>query len=162
MATAIVPGGPAPVYSGRSPAEGLTIMSARDGGLGAWPPTLVQSVSWTFRGTAFTDRSAFDAAVAAFQDAERGEVWRPGEVVLRVARVRVSPDVAWYLTDEHPTVELVADDGESFTAGELLFKVHNAFVAVLRQMDHKHFEGLTLSGHQEPGEPPLYDLDLGS
>ena len=101
-------------------------------------------------------------AVAEFQDPERREVWRPAEVVLRAARVRVSPDVAWYLTEEHPTVELVADNGGSFTACELLFKVHNAFVAELRQMDHQYFEGFTLSEDQDPGEPPLYDLDLGS
>ena len=60
------------------------------------------------------------------------------------------------------TVELAADNGESFTAGELLFKVHNAFVAHLRQMDHQYFEGFSLDEHQEAGKPPLYNLDLGS
>jgi hypothetical protein len=105
---------------------------------------------------------AFDAAVAEFQDPDRGEVWRPEDVVLHSARVRVSPDVAWYLTDDHPTVEFAADNGESFTAGELLFKVHNAFVGDLRRMDHKYFEGFTLDEDQGPGEPPLYNLDLGS
>jgi hypothetical protein len=63
---------------------------------------------------------------------------------------------------EHPTAEFTADDGESFTAGELLFKVHNRFVAELQQMDHKYFEGFSLSGQPQLGEPPLYDLDLGS
>ena len=161
MATAIVPVGPAPVYPRAPSAENPTSMAMHDGPA-AYPPTLLQNVSWTFRGPDFADRATFDAVVAKFQDPERGEVWRPAEVVLHAARVRVSPDVAWYLTDEHPTVELVADDGRSFTAGELLFKVHNSFVAELRQMDHKYFEGFTLSEDQEPGEPPLYDLDLGS
>jgi hypothetical protein len=126
-----------------------------------YPPTLLQDIAWTFRGPAFEDRTDFDVAVAEFQDPDDTEVWRPGEVILRAGRVRVSPDVHWYLGD-HPTIELAADNGESFTAGELLFKVHNAFVAELRQMDHKYFEGFTLSEDQEPGEPPLYDLDLGS
>jgi hypothetical protein len=57
---------------------------------------------------------------------------------------------------------LVADNGESFTAGELPFKVHNAFVEALRQMDHQYFEGMTLSPEQRPDMAPLYDLDLGS
>jgi hypothetical protein len=126
------------------------------------PPELLWGVSWTFRDEPFTDRAAFDAAVAEFQDPDSGEVWRPDEVVLHAARVRVSPDVDWYLTEDHPTTDFTSDNGESFTAGELLFKVHNRFVTELRQMDHKYFEGLTLDEDQEPGEPPLYGLDLGS
>lgn len=126
------------------------------------PRELLWGVSWTFRGDPFADRAAFDAAVAEFQNPDRGGVWRPAEVCLRVARVLVTPDVHWYLSDDDPVVELMADDGAAFTAGELLFKVHNALVSDLRQMDHKYFEGFSLAGHQEPGLPPLYDLDLGS
>jgi hypothetical protein len=129
---------------------------------GTYPPEVLWGVSWTFRGQPFTDRAAFDAAVAEFQSPEHGSVWRPDEVVLRSARVFVSPDVHWYLTEDDPTTEIAADNGESFTAGELLFKVHNRFVGELRQMDHKYFEGFSLSGEPRPGEPPLYDLDLGS
>jgi hypothetical protein len=50
----------------------------------------------------------------------------------------------------------------SFTAGELLLKVHNRFVAGLRQLGHKYFEGFTLDEHPVPGKPPQYGLDLGS
>ncbi len=137
-------------------------MASQDNADG-YPPELLWGVSWTFRDQPFPDRAGFDAAVAAAHpDPEHGPVWRPDEVVLRSARVRVSPDVHWYLTEEHPTAEFAADNGESFTAGELLFKVHNRFVAELRRMDHKYFEGLTLDSHPAPGEPPLYLLDLGS
>ena len=129
---------------------------------GPYPPELLWGVSWTFRGEPFADRAAFVAAVAEYQDPDGGEVWRPDEVVLRTDRVRITPDVHWYLTEEHPTAEFAADNGESFTAGELLFKVHNRFVAELRRMDHKYFEGLTLDERQESGGPPLYGLDLGS
>jgi hypothetical protein len=79
-----------------------------------------------------------------------------------VPRVRVTPDVDQTDWDEQPEVELSADNGEAFTAEELLFKVHNAFVADLRGGDHVFFEGFTLSEHQEKGRPPLYNLDLGS
>jgi hypothetical protein len=126
------------------------------------PRTLLESVSWTFRGRAYSDRKEFEAAVHKLQNPARGGVWRPDEIVLRVGRVRISPDVAWYLTEEHPIAELVADNGVAFTAGELLFKVHNTFVAQLDRMDHKYFEGFTLADQQQDEEPPLYDLDLGS
>jgi hypothetical protein len=102
---------------------------------GLYPTELLWGVSWTFRGQAFDDQAAFDAVVAEFQGLDPGEIWRPNEVVLRCPRVRVSPDVHWYLTDDHPTIEFAAANGKSFTMGELLFKVHNAFVAELSQLD---------------------------
>src|SRR5437870_2564264 len=122
-------------------------MAAQDN-TGPHPLELLWGVSWAFRGQPFADRAAFDAAVAEFQNPDHAEVWRPDEVCLRAARVRITPDVHWYLSDEDPVVELVADDGRAFTAGEFLFKVHNAFIADLRQMDHKYFEGFSLSRHQ--------------
>jgi hypothetical protein len=122
------------------------------------PPELLWGVSWVFRGEPFADRAAFDAAVAEAQDG--GGDWRPDEVVLRAGSVRVSPDVDWLGDDQ--AADFAADNGVSFTAGELLFKVHNRFVAELRHADHQFFEGLTLDRHQEPGGPPLYELDLGS
>ena len=128
----------------------------------SYPDELLWEVSWTFRGHVFADRAAFDAAVTEFQSADSSDVWRPNEVVLHAHRVRVSPDVHWHLTDDHPTAEFAADNGSSFTAGELLFKVHNRFVSELQQMDHKYFEGLTLDEDSDPGETPLYGLDLGS
>lgn len=127
-----------------------------------YPAELLCDVSWTFRGEPFIDRAAFDAAVAEYQDTRRGEEWRPNDVILHAARVRVSPDVHWYLSDDHPVAEFTADNGRSFTAGELLYKIHNRFVSDLRQMDHQYFQGLELDKYEAPGNSPLYDLDLGS
>jgi hypothetical protein len=123
------------------------------------PPTLMRCVAWAFDGSTFTDRVAFEAAVRGAQ--QPGAGWNPGEVVLRVPRVWVTPDVLWHPPDDPPVAEFAADDGQAFTAGELLFKVHNAFVADLREMDHKHFEGLALVG-QEVGSPPIYEVIVGS
>ena len=120
------------------------------------PSELLWGVSWTFRGEPFADRTEFDAAVAGYQNPDRGEVWKPAEVCLQVARVRISPDVHWYLSDDEPVAELTADDGVAFTASELLYKVHNFFVADLRQMDHKYFEGFSLAMYQESGQPLLF------
>src|SRR3954452_456966 len=100
----------------------------------SYPATLLQDVWWTFRGSTFADQTAFAAAVQQAQDPEYVDVWRPGEVVLHAPRVRVSPDIHWYLSDVEPVAELTADNGESFTASELLYKIHNSFVGDLRQM----------------------------
>ena len=61
-----------------------------------------------------------------------------------------------------PVVTLTADDGASFTAGELLFKLHNAVVEHLRENDHHFFEGLTLTGWDQDGKVPVYQLGQGS
>ena len=135
-------------------------MKADDTALPRLPPTLLQGVAWVFRGPAFADRAAFEAAVAEFQDPEWPSDWRPAEVILSASRVRVEPDADWY--DGEPVAGLAADDGRAFTAGELLFKVHNAFVAGLRRTNHQFFEGFTLSADPVAGEPPLYTLELGS
>ena len=140
---------------------GVSAVAADNSAPDPLPPTLLAGVGWVFRGPAFADRPAFEAAVAAFQNPEWGSDWRPGEVVLLAPRVRVIPDTDWFVGDD-PVADLTADDGRAFTAGELLFKVHNAFVAGLRRTNHQFFEGLTRSADQMPGEPPLYTLELGS
>jgi hypothetical protein len=137
-------------------------MASESSGASSLPATLMQGVEWLFRGSPFADQKAFNAAVTEFQNPEWGPVWHPDEVVLRAARIRVVPDVDWYVGDEDPVAELSADDGQAFTAGELLFKVHNAFVAGMQQSSHQFFEGFSRSAQQVAGEPPRYDLELGS
>ena len=61
---------------------GLLGVAAHDNS-GSLPPELLWGVSWTFRGEPFADRAAFDAAVAEYQDPDRGEVWRPDEFIRR-------------------------------------------------------------------------------
>jgi hypothetical protein len=56
---------------------------------------------------------------------------------------------------------LVADDGATFMAGELLRKTHNAFVSVLRSRDTRYFEGFALRAAGGTGQPPLYRILLG-
>jgi hypothetical protein len=129
---------------------------------GPMPSALLEGVEWVFRGPAFADRAAFEAAVGKFQNPEWGSDWRPNEAVLNAARVRIVPDADWWAGDDEPVANLTADDGRAFTAGELLFKVHNAFVAGLREAGHQFFEGFSLAADPGAGEPPLYVVELGS
>ena len=126
-----------------------------------FPATLLDDIMWTFWGEPFADRSAFDAAVRE----ENGPEWFSDQhlhqIVLRAPRVRIVPDV-WDWDQDDPVLELTPDNGEAFTAGEILFKIHNAWVAVLRELDHKFFEGLTLKEQPKTGMPPVYELNQGS
>jgi hypothetical protein len=126
-----------------------------------FPRELMGDVQWSFTGEAYPSLEEFIEAVREYHGEIRGDdAWRPDEVVLRCRRVRVEHEFSWDEEDE-ARVELTADDPRGFTAGELLFKVHNAFVHQLRDGDHVFFEGFSLLEEQGANAPPLYDIDLG-
>jgi hypothetical protein len=133
----------------------------------SFPESLLEDVSWTFHGEPFRDLPAFVAAVCADIDPE----WDCAQaiqqelftVVLCAPRVHIEPDMWLWDESDEPVLELTPDNGVAFTGGELLFKVHNAWVSVLTRMDHKYFEGFSLSDRKRKrGAPPLYTLELGS
>jgi hypothetical protein len=127
------------------------------------PRRVMGDVNWIFNRPTYATRAEFDEAVRAYL-ARRGEEsgWPPDGVVIPRPAVKVR-----YITWERgkqiePVLELTADNGASFTAGELLFKVHNAVANSLSRIDHKYFEGFRLSGDPGINEVPLYDVNLGS
>lgn len=125
----------------------------------AFPPELLDDVPWSFAVPAPADRAGFVAEVRAYLDdiGEGDEIpWRPDEVVLRAARVRVVAD------DGELVADLDADGPVGFTAGELLFKIHGAFAAQLSEGDHHFFEGLVLTHGRNPNAPPVYEVLTGS
>ncbi len=79
--------------------------------------------------------------------------WNADELVLPAPRIRVR------VPDEVP-VELASDAPHGFTAAELLFKVHHAAAPLVRDTDHRYFEGLVPA--PDSGGVPLYDIRLGS
>jgi hypothetical protein len=127
------------------------------------PKLVLRGIQWSFIGEPFTDRTGFNHKVRHYQIDITGEdTWRPNEVVLPCALVRVVY-MCWAGDEQiEPVVELASDDGESFTAGELLFKLHNAVVGQLREINHHFLEGLELHSNQAADKPPLYVLHQGS
>lgn len=117
------------------------------------PAHLLLGISWPLAGATYASQADFERAVTDYHQGVTGDAsaWRPGDVAIRAPRLRVRYR-AYDAADREPVVELAADDGEAFTAGELLFKVHNAVAAALTSRDHHYFEGL---GRSRPsGEPP--------
>ncbi len=127
------------------------------------PKQVLRGVHWSFIGKPFADREAFDQAVRQYQiDIGGKDTWRPEEVVIPYPHIRVAY-MCWQADEQiEPVIELASDADASFTAGEILFKLHNAVVEQLREIDHHFFEGLGLDSHQAAGESPLYVLDQGS
>lgn len=131
------------------------------------PAELMPEIAWSFFGREPVEgQHAFEALVAAYQ-VELGAPgrWRPSEVAIRAPRIRVryfgaAPDDPEEYADYE--AELSSADGQSFTNGELLFKLHNAVVGRLRDADHCYFEGLRLVGQAAGEECPLYEMIQGS
>jgi hypothetical protein len=127
------------------------------------PLRALGDVCWSFTGSPFATREEFDARVRQYQiRIRKRDSWWPDEVVFPTPQVAVRYQCWRGDKQIEPVVSLVADDSGSFTAGELLFKLHNAVVEQLREIDHHFFEGLSLAGRTEDGKVPLYDLLQGS
>jgi hypothetical protein len=129
----------------------------------SYPAELLDDVAWSFIDPPFASREAFVQAVADYyKDLEWECEWRPDEVVLPAARVRVM--VEYWDEPGELWAELTAGREEGFTAGELLFKIHNAFAPQLCEGDHHFFEGLMLvkKRNANPNEPPVYEVMTGS
>ncbi len=61
--------------------------------------------------------------------------------------------------------DLRSEDGERFTAGELLYQFYRAAAEDLRDSQHCHLEGLQFRGvasNAEGGPVPVYQVNMGS
>jgi hypothetical protein len=137
----------------------------------SFPATILRGTLWDFaEQDLYSSRASFEDAVRQYHDRVLAlapdipteERWQPTAVVLRSPRVIIRlisdsgiDDRLWH------EVELASDNSESFTGGELLFKLHNAAIGILRYNAHRWFERLDLSGMTSEGVP-LYSLRLGS
>lgn len=142
--------------------------------------TILRNIAWRFDHTDYPAREAFSAEVARYQFdiLKERAVWHPNEVVIDspavdlVYKYWVTGNDAVFADEElhNPvdedeeisvTATFTADNGDSFTALELLHKLHQR----LRHRDlgdHYFFEGLVASEAAEPQQPPLFYLRCGS
>lgn len=134
---------------------------------GPYPVTALVSALWRFSGgEQFGDAAEFDRRVRQYHvDITDEDTWEPDEVALPIPRVIVK----WFglespTADEYTdyTLELEADDGARFTAGELLLKLNNAVAPRLKDADHAFFEGLFLTDDPPVDGVPVYEMMQGS
>lgn len=130
-----------------------------------FPEELMSKILWGFYGGKYESREKFIQAVTDYNK-KFGKEWTPNETTLTYTNVTIQ--YSYWDEDEEDEVEedfnLVADDKSGFTAGELLYKIHNQVVEKLEDDDHHFFEGLTLWDGENYSNPnaPLYFLNQGS
>jgi hypothetical protein len=131
------------------------------------PKRLLKNVVWMLRPILYTDREEFDAAVRSYhmRILKSDERWRPHERVLATPKILLCFE-CWEGDDQNDaTVELATTDPEGWTNLDLLFAVHQRVADYLSTRDgslgdHCFFEGLSLRSGK--GDPPAYEIDLGS
>jgi hypothetical protein len=118
------------------------------------PQYLLEGILWGFQGGPFASLEEFVAA------ARPAGGWNPGEIVLDGPHVSVRYTRRSGGEPQRDTVlKLKSDNGEFFTAGELLYKIHNAACRQLRR-SRVFFRGLVREQGKEAitDEPARYRL----
>jgi len=129
-----------------------------------YPKELMSGIYWGFYGGKYKTLEEFINAVNEYND-EFDVQWNSNEVVLTHSHVRIQYSYWDYdFEDEIEVVfDLAADNAVSFTAGELLFKVHNKVVDNLEIGPHHFFEGFFLGkqSYCKKNNKPYYFISQG-
>ena len=129
-----------------------------------FPCEILNETLWSFVDGPFEDQSAFSEEVRQYQIDITGEdEWKPELIVIPVPRIQIAYE---YWNEDGGQIEdvfeLDSQNGNAFTALDLLFQLHNAVVEKVCDDDHHFFEGLTLDAEARTGDIPRYLLNLGS
>lgn len=132
------------------------------------PKQILNNILWSFDIDKFANRTSFESAVIQYNETIKNEPITVNfdSVVLKTPQVCIQYSY-WDEVDDdiiEPDFLLGADNQQSFTISELLFKIHNKVCEDLKNDDHHFFEGLTLWEGEHPNYPqiPLYFLQQGS
>lgn len=128
-----------------------------------YPKEIMKDVRWAFYGGQYNTVEEFMKAVQEYHEELDTNGWQPDKVVLECKVVTIQY-AYWDEEEEDETEEdfKLTADGNGFSAGELLFKIHNRVVGHLEEEDRHFFEGLSLHKDAAPEDSPLYFLELGS
>ncbi len=136
-----------------------------------YPEILFKDIYWTFWEPSYNNQDDFQEAFKTYHKSIGYKGKYPpikwNEVCITASKVILQYVIFPSNDNEEiaePQVELLADNGTSFTPKELLFKMHNSLREKLENEDHHFFEGLTFSTDQDPNYKgfPVYFVDLGS
>ena len=112
------------------------------------PETLLKGIAWCLSDTKYASLDEFIRAVSDYQlELECNEDWNATDTATPAAKLTVVTEEVYDENDEEVDLKFeFTSDGESFTNGELLFRLHNAFAekmcAGYEFGDHRFFEGL--------------------
>jgi hypothetical protein len=109
-----------------------------------YPKQVMLEVYWGFYGGKYNSCEEFIREVIEYNN-DLGNQWDPNETVLGCQNVTIQ--YSYWNNDgnnvEEQDFDLAADSPTGFTAGELLYKIHNQIVDKMEKQDFRFCEGLT-------------------
>jgi hypothetical protein len=124
---------------------------------------MMENILWSFTGGKRGTQEQFVEELVRYNLETDGREIDPDEIVETGQEIIIT--FAYEEDGEQKDGEfrLTADCGNGFTAGELLYKIHNRVVEHLEVLDYHLFRGLPDNGtHDEYPGIPFYYLNLGS
>ena len=117
-----------------------------------YPKELMSSIFWGFFGGMYHSYEKFIRAVVEYNRELGGKKWNSEEIILASTHVTIQYSYWDYDVENEidESFDLEADNEAGFSAGELLYKVHNQVVEKLENETHHYFEGFLL------GKPEYY------
>lgn len=126
---------------------------------------ILADVIWKFTETEYTDYRTFIREVIVFQSEHGNHFWNPDVVVIK----QPSFTLCYYnpQTRHMEVYDMEADNGVTFTEGEILYKIHNRMKDILpgqefcylQYLIFRSFEADTLEElEKKQNEKELYDL----
>ena len=130
-----------------------------------YPKELMSGICWGFYGGKYNSPEEFIQAVIEYNQDLGGRKWNIEEIVLTSMHVTIQYSFWDYDTEDEveEAFDLKADNEEGFSAGELLYKVHNQVVDKLENETHHFFEGFLLGKREyyKNLNKPVYFINQG-
>ena len=129
-----------------------------------YPKLLLADIPWSFNDDTYESVDAFVKAVSDYHAAlELPGEWKSSDIALNASKLNIASTRIYDKNDNEVDLSFaIVANGPSFTNGELLRKLHNAYadklLAGLKLGDHCFFEGLTYC----EGSEGQYKCSLGS
>lgn len=129
---------------------------------------IFKNILWSFNNDKFSQLEDFKTAIVNYNEKITGDTFsiNLNQPILTSNKVVIQYEYWNEIINDsvEPDFYLTADNGEFFTIGELLFKIHNCVCEKLNEDDHHFFEGLELWTGANPNYPniPMYFLQQGS
>ena len=128
-----------------------------------YPKELMTGIYWGFWGGKYNSQEEFVHSVTAYNKELGLKKWNANDTVLASSKATILYSYWDYDIDEEveEVIELEADNETGFTAGELLYKVHNQVVEKLENESHHIFEGFLLGQNESTLNQPFYFIKQG-
>ena len=136
-----------------------------------YPEKILKNIMWEFIDVETNSKDGFIDFMTTYQIFRHSQnVWNPNKIALNSKAVSIYYDT-WYVgcdEDDDDYNQRIkankvfhADDGMSFTEGELFYKIYDFYITELDGVYHRWFEGLSFMDINNNNYPRYY-MHLGS